>query len=210
MEKRWYDGRDPKISDIKVHIEGGKVSLKFNWPNELEMLYIYKANLANGEEIDLDKPYRKYTKNEYSNFGGFIDDAADGGIVKYVLCPYRHDGFEEYLVTFENKENEVCVIASRIEVRYELHEKKKLFGKQKKVQMQVFCEKEIPKEYLCYVKKKGSIPVGLADGMRFQFIDDFSAGNNLLPEVEIDKDEYIRIYLTEEVPYQEAYRVIKG
>lgn len=210
MEKRWYNDLEPKIDHIKVHIEGDKVLLKFQWPNTLEMLYVYKAHLVSGEQIDFDKPYRKYTKNEYSNFGGFIDSVTEGGIVKYVLCPYMHDGSSAYLVQYENKENEVCVIASRIEVRYEIHEKKKLFSKQKIVQMQVFCEKEIPKEYLCYVKKKGSIPVGIEDGMRFQFIDDFGAGNNLLPEVEVDKDEYIRIYLTEEVPYQEAYRVIKG
>lgn len=210
MEKRWYDESDPKISDIKVHIEGGKVKLNFKWPNELEMLYIYKANLLLGEEIDYDKPYKKYTKSEYSNFGGFIDEGAEGGVIIYVLCPFVQNSFESYLVQFEDKQNEVHVIASRIEVRYEIHEKKKLFTKQKVVGMQVFCEKDIPKEYLCYVKKKGSIPTGPSDGMRFQFIDDFVAGNNILPEVEIDKDEYIRIYLSDEVPYKEAYKVIKG
>ena len=64
MEIRWDDERQPSISDIKAKVEHGKVTLNFKWPNELENLYIYKQSLMNGEEIDWDKPYRKYTKNE--------------------------------------------------------------------------------------------------------------------------------------------------
>ena len=75
--------------------------------------------------------------------------------------------------------------------------------------MQIFCEKEIPKEYLCYVKKKGTIPTGNKDGMCFYFIDDFHSGMNILPEIEVDKSEHVRIYLTENVPFREANRVIK-
>lgn len=210
MEIRWYDGIDPKISDIKAHMKDGQVVLNFKWPNALENLYIYKQNVLAEEEIDWEKPYRKYTKSEYSSFGGFIDQNVESAMSKYILCPYIQDGFETYLVRFEDKCNEIEVISQRIEIRYEIKEKKKLFSSRKLVQMQVFCEVAVPKEYLCYVKKKGSIPVDLEDGMQFQFISDFFPGDNKMPEIEIDKDEFVRIYLTDEVPYKEAYRIIKN
>ena len=210
MEIRWYDGIDPKISDIKAHIKDGQVVLNFKWPNVLENLYIYKQNVLDKEEIDWEKPYRKYTKSEYSSFGGFIDQNIGSAMSKYILCPYIQDGFKTYLVRFEDGCNEIEVISQRIEIRYEIKEKKKLFSSRKLVQMQVFCEVGVPKEYLCYVKKKGNIPVGLEDGMQFQFISDFLAGDNKMPEIEVDKDEFVRIYLTDKVPYKEAYRIVKN
>lgn len=77
------------------------------------------------------------------------------------------------------------------------------------VQMQVFCEVDLPREALCYVKKKGSIPVNNEDGMQFQFISDFVAGDNILPEIEVAKDEYVRIYLSDEVEHKEVYGIYK-
>lgn len=210
MEIRWYDGIDPKISDIKAQVKDGQVVLNFKWPNELENLYIYKQSVISEDVLDWEKPYRKYTKSEYRSFGGFIDQNVGSAMSKYILCPYIQDGFETYLVHYKDHCNEVEVISQRIEIRYEIKEKKKLFSSRKLVSMQVFCELAVPKEYLCYVKKKGNIPVGVDDGMQFQFISDFLPGDNIMPEIEVDKDEYVRIYLTDEVPYKEAYRIIKG
>lgn len=210
MEIRWDE--EPRISDIKAHVGNGEIKLTFKWHNALENLYIYKQSRLQLEEIDWEKPYRKYTKEEYARFGGFIDQNQDAAISKYVLCPYvqRSEEGESYLITYQDHSNEIEVISHPITIRYEIREKKKLFSNRKLVQMQVFCELPMPKEYLCYVKKRGNIPVSLEDGMKFQFITDFKAGDNELPEIEVDKDEHVRIYLTEEVPYKEAYRIIKA
>lgn len=208
MEVRWYAEQEPKIADIKAKVEGGQVILTFKWPNELESLYIYKQGLLQQETIDWEKPYRKYTKNEYARFGGFVDSNVTSAMSKYILCPFIQNDFESYIVRYEEGCNEIEVISKRIEIRYEIHEKKKLFSSRKMVQMKVFCEVPLPKEYLYYVKKKGSIPTSLADGMKFQFISDFEAGDNALPEIEVDKDEYVRIYLSDEVPYKEVYRIL--
>lgn len=209
MDMRWYDGRDPRVADIRVHLEERKVTLSFKWPNELENLYIYKKSLLKEEEINWDKPYRKYTKSEYARFGGFVDQNLESAISLYILCPYIQDSFESYIVRYEDHCNEVEVIAKKIEVRYQINEKKKLFSNRKIVQMSIFCETELPKDYLCYVKKRGSIPIGIEDGTCFRFISDFEAGDNVLSEIEVDKDEYVRIYLTEDVPFKEGYRVVK-
>lgn len=210
MEIKWYDGIDPKISDIKVHLDEGQVTLSFKWPNELESLYIYKKSLLKEEEINWDKPYRKYTKSEYARFGGFVDQNLESAMSLYILCPYIQNSFESYLVRYEEHCNAVEVIAKKIEVRYQINEKKKLFSNRKVVQMNIFCETELPRDYLCYVKKKGNIPVSLEDGMAFKFISDFDAGDNILPEIEVDKDEYVRIYLSDAVPHREVYKVVKS
>lgn len=210
MEIKRYDGTQPQISNIKAQVSGNQVTLTFRWPNDLESLYIYKQNLMQEEDIDWEKPYRKYTKNEYARFGGFIDQEAKSAISKYILCPHIQDRDGEYLLQDTQGTNEIKVISQRIQVRYTLQEKKKLFSSRKKVQMHVFCEVPLPMDYLCYVKKKGSIPISLEDGMQFQFISDFNAGDNILPEIEVDQDEYVRIYLTEQVPYKEAYHIMKS
>ena len=208
MEVRW--NQEPKITDIKAKVSGGQITLTFKWPNTLENLYIYKQSMLQDEDVDWEKPYRKYTKEEYARFGGFMDQDLKSAMSKYILCPYIHNEDESYIVRYEDDANQIEVISHQIEIRYALYEKKKLFSPHKLVQMQVFCELPIPKNYLCYVKKRGNIPVSLEDGMKFQFISDFEAGDNQLPEIEVDKDEYVRIYLTEEVAHKEAYRIIKG
>lgn len=210
MEVRWDDGLEPKITDIKAEVNNGQVTLNFKWPNELEHIYIYKQNILKEEIIDWEKPYRKYTKDEYASFGGFKDTGLANAMSKYTLCPYIQGDLKSYIVCYKDGSNEIEVIGQQIQIRYTIKEKKKLFSSRKVIQMQIFTDSPLPKSYLCYVKKRGSIPVGLEDGMRFQFISDFIAGDNSLPEIEVDKDEYIRIYLTEEVPYKEAYRIIKS
>lgn len=209
MDIKWYDKEGPKITDIKVRLEEGKVILTFKWPNELEQIYIYKQSMLCEETIDWEKPYRKYTKNEYASFNGFIDKREGEAMCRYVLCPYIQNQEEAYIVQFEDKCNEVEIITQKIEVRYQINEKKKLFSSRKTIQMSVFCETKLPRDYLCYVKKKGTIPTGIKDGTCFQFISDFEPGDNVFSEIEVDKDEYVRIYLSDDVPFKEAYRVLK-
>lgn len=210
MEVRWDNGLHPKITDIKAKVKEGQVTLTFKWPNELEYIYIYKQNKLKEESVDWEKPYRKYTKAEYACFGGFKDLDLGSAMSQYILCPYIQSNTESYIVRYQDGCNRIEVIGHQIEIRYEIKERKKLLSSRKLVQMQVFCDMPLPKEYLCYVKKRGSIPIGREDGMCFQFISDFVAGDNRLPEIEVDKEEYIRIYLTEEVPHKEAYRIMKS
>lgn len=209
MEVRWYDGSTPKIADLRGNVEDGKVILSFKWPNELEQVYIYKRSLLDDESIDWERPYKKYTKDEYASFNGYIDRKLSGVICEYIICPYVREGEENFLIRFKDECNRIKLMTQRIEIRYQLKEKKKLFSNKKLVQINVFCEREVPKEYLAYVKKKNGIPSQLDDGMRFDFVSDFHAGDNSFPEIEVDKEEQVRIYLTDEIPFKEAYRVIK-
>ena len=209
MEVKIYDGQTPMISDIKAELDERGVLLKFKWPHTLECLYVYKINLQEEQTLDYEKPNLIYTKNEYMRFGGLLDQGGDSGLMEYILCPYMQDESDHYLVTFKENCNRIKVITSKIHIQYEIEEKKKLFKPRKVVKMHIYCDEEVPSNYLYYVKKRGSVPTSLTDGMQFQFITDFEAGENSLPEIEIDKEEYIAIYLSDEVPYRELYQVVR-
>lgn len=198
-----------QLNALKAEVKEERVYLSFKWPRELEQVYIYCRNLLDKESYDRNKPYRRYTQSEYIRFGGFIDEHPRMGLIEYEICPYIQTPQETYLISSEKGINRVQVMTRRIMIRYTLKEIKRLFSDKKSIQIQVFCEMDLPKETLCYVKKKGSIPTCNEDGMQFHFISDFKAGDNLLPEIEVGKDEHVRIYLSDEVEYKELYGVYK-
>lgn len=198
-----------QLGGLKAEMKEETLHLSFKWPRALEQVYIYRKNLLEEENYERSKPYRRYTQSEYVRFGGFIDPHPGMGLIEYEICPYIQTPEETYLVSSDNGTNRVQVMTSKIMVRYTLKERKKLFSHKKSIQIQVFCEVDLPKETLCYVKKKESIPVHNQDGMQFQFISDFKAGDNLLPEIEVAKDEYVRIYLSDTVEHKELYSIYK-
>lgn len=209
MKVKDYSEEDPMIVHIKARRDESAMVINFKWPNRLKHVCIYKRDLLKEEAIDWQNPYRKYTQEEYKSFSGFRDGADDAGLFEYIICPLIAQGDEMYVIGHIHSGNVIRVAGGKIKVGYTLKEKKKLFNPTKTVQMTVFCDTDIPKEYICYTKKRGSVPKGREDGMQFQFLKDFYPGCNVLPEIEIDKDEYIRLYLTEDVKYKELYWVYK-
>lgn len=207
MEIRTYNEWEPLIAQIKARIEEDKVILNFKWPNSLEHICVYKKNLVQNEEIDYERPYRKYTKEEYIKFGGFVDQVKEIGIIQYVVCPYNLE--EDYVVWYEEEGNALTLSTGKIQIRYSLKEKKKLFNPRKTIQMSVFCDTKVAREMLCYTKKRGEIPLDSKDGSQFQFVSDFNPGITLLPEIEMDKDEHIRIFLADDVAHKALYWVYK-
>lgn len=209
MKTRAYSEGDPRIIQMRERIDGNRVIINFKWPSILEHVCIYKRNLLKEEEINFEHPYRKYTKEEYTSFGGFADEISGAGLLEYAVCPLVFEGDDAYVVLYSDAENVIKVSTRKIQISYVIKEKNKLFSNRKIVQINVFCDTEIKKEVICYTKKKGAVPTSEEDGMQFKFMKDFSAGNNTLPEIEIDKDEHIRIYLTKEVKHRELYWVYK-
>lgn len=209
MEIRQYNEGDVLVSQLKARREEDKIILNFKWPNSLEHICVYKKSILKSDEIDETKPYRKYTKEEYVKFGGFIDYVTEVGLIHYIICPHILEGDKAYVIWSHNEENSIDISTGKIEIRYTIKEKKKLFSSRKTIQMTLFCDTEIPRELICYTKKRGEIPLNNQDGSRFQFVQDFNAGQNILPEIEVDKEEYIRIYLADNIAHQELYWIYK-
>jgi hypothetical protein len=74
--------------------------------------------------------------------------------------------------------------------------------------MSIMTETALDKELLVYVKKIGSVPISIDDGTMYPFVRDFPAGKTEQPEIEIGKDEYIRIFFSNGRKSAEIYELI--
>lgn len=63
-------------------------------------------------------------------------------------------------------------------------------------------------DVLCYVKKRGGHPAGKEDGILFPFVQDFAPGRNVLPPIEIGKDDFVRIFFTDGKKYGLYYELV--
>jgi hypothetical protein len=62
--------------------------------------------------------------------------------------------------------------------------------------MSITTEIPIRKEQLVYVKKRGGVPLSLEDGTIYPFFRDIVPGTTILPEIEINKQEFVGIFLS--------------
>lgn len=74
--------------------------------------------------------------------------------------------------------------------------------------MTITAEVPVPKEVLCYVKKRDAHPSSKEDGARFPFVQDFAPGRNQLPPIEVGKDDFIRIFFTDGPKYGAYYELV--
>ncbi|MNI95240.1 hypothetical protein D3C73_1534800 [compost metagenome] len=74
--------------------------------------------------------------------------------------------------------------------------------------MTITAEAPVPKDVLCYVKKRGGHPASKEDGVLFPFVQDFAAGRNALPPIEIAKDDFVRIFFTDGRSYGQYYELV--
>ena len=65
----------------------------------------------------------------------------------------------------------------------------------------------LPKDALCYVKKHGSYPVSKDDGICFDFINNIQAGENIMPPIVVDKNEYVKVFIKDVEKYGNVYDV---
>ncbi len=74
--------------------------------------------------------------------------------------------------------------------------------------MAIMTELPLDKELLCYVRKRDSVPISLTDGTWFPFVRDFPAGKTELPEFDIGKNDYIRIFFNQGNKSAEMFELI--
>lgn len=202
-----YSVGDSNISQMRSQVEEGEITLHFTWPTSMKQVYIYRRNRLQDEAFNLQEPYAKYTKEEYAKYSGFKDRCHVLGMMEYMVCPFVEEEGRALVIQYEDERNKIEVATGVIQMTYRLKEKNRLFSKRKSVQMKIFCEVDLPSSTLCYVKKKGGIPSSYSDGTRFAFISDFRSGENVLPEIEVEQDEYIRVFVREEVQDRALYRI---
>ncbi|MFL0252493.1 hypothetical protein ACJDT4_18945 [Clostridium neuense] len=197
MKVRELNKEDERITDLKAEIYDDTLTLKWKWQEASDIVYILKEKASKSiEEVTInEKNVKLYTKDEYREFNGYVEKIRDISEYRFVVFPAREEKTDTVLIRQLDEDNEITVCMGRPEIIYDVIENKKLFSKTKSVQLIVFVDMPISKDTLCYVKKKGSYPTGIEDGLKFQFPTDFHIGKNEMQSFEVAKDEYIKIFL---------------
>lgn len=192
------EGED-RIKDVSYSIENEHCIIRWKWPNHIDYVLIAKKDEDPEADIEVDpvESGKLYTKEEYKSQNGYVEKIEKIGKFEYMISPYILEHGERIIGKQLDGENRIIVITGKINTYYSVSEKPKWFSNKKIIQITVRAEQPIDKDLYCYVKKKGSYPSDKNDGIMFQFIHDFKPGKNKFSEIELDKDEFIKLFLTD-------------
>ncbi|WP_066065308.1 hypothetical protein [Neobacillus soli] len=189
---------DHEIKNLKKTVQDSEVQLTWFWSKEVDFVYIYKANVDNVRPIsELEEHDLKlYTREEYKANHGYRGRIDAIGRSAYRIFPCQKRDGKLLVYKQENDDNLIYISGSKAKIYFSITYKNKLFQPRKKVRMAIMTELSLDKELLVYVKKSGSVPISIDDGTMYPFVRDFPAGKTTPPEIEIDKNEYIRIFFS--------------
>ncbi|ASA25964.1 beta-mannanase [Paenibacillus donghaensis] len=199
----------PAITEVSARVEDRICTLRWHWPDGLQAVNIHKA--ASGSADSGSEPpagMKLYTREEYKANNGYRDRLDDIGLVTYTVFARFSEAGETVLARQPGGENTTSVSAGKARIYYAIVQKRGWLSKQKAVHMTITAEVPVTRDVLCYVKKKGGQPAGKEDGIQFPFVQDFAAGRNVLPPIEIGKDDYVRIFFTDGRKYGLYYDLV--
>ncbi|MFD2446855.1 beta-mannanase [Bacillus sp. CGMCC 1.16607] len=185
-----------EIKELQSTLRDSTICFNWYWPKEVDFVYIYKTSADDIRSLDElnEGDLKLYTKEEYKVKKGY-EESLDG-IGRFAIRVYpcmKQEG-KLILLNQEDEKNLLLFSTGRAKIYYDIAYKKKLFQSRKNVKMTIMSEIPVPHDVLCYVKKNGAVPVSIDDGTLYPFIRDFTAGQTVLPEIELEKNEYIRIF----------------
>lgn len=199
----------PVITDVSSQVEDRFCTLRWRWPDGVQAVYIHKASVEEADTGDVPPVGMKlYTREEYKSNNGYRDRLDEIGLISYTIFARLATSGETLLVRQNDGANRIVVSAGKARIYYSIHQKKGLFAKHKTVHMVITAEVPVPRDVLCYVKKRGGHPAGKEDGILFPFVQDFNAGRNSLPPIEIGKDDFVRIFFTDGRKYGLYYELV--
>lgn len=198
------------IYDVTSQMDRDRFSIRWRWPEGIDIVYILQADILNESPMEniSERNVKLYTKEEYREFNGYVKTIKDIGQYKFIIFPAIQENEDIILLKQDNGINEIIISTGKPEISYEIKEIKNfksLFSREKTIEIIINSEVALNKDVLCYVKKQGSYPVSKEDGICFDFIDNIHAGINIMPDINIGKDEYIRVFIKDIDKYGNAY-----
>lgn len=199
-----------EICNVNYEIDKYKFTIRWKWPKNTDIVYILKTNDLDDFSIDSinENNIKLYTKEEYREFNGYCEDIKEISQYKYCIFPAVEEDGEVLLVKQNNGKNEIVISTGKPKIFYQVREIKSfrtLFFKEKTLQIIVNSEADLKKDVLCYVKKQGGYPVNKDDGICFDFIDNIPMGRSIMPEIMVDKNEYIKVFIKDTSKYGNLY-----
>lgn len=222
------DPSAPRIRKLTLAVDDGRCTLRWLWPEQLEAVYVERVELnqvnddRESKDHSSESSYRGhqslsshaqgklklYTREEYKANGGYSTRLEGIGRYLYTVYAVLEEDGEPLLVRQPARDNEIAVSTGRAKIRYAVQYKNSWFKPVKAVTIRIAAEVPVPKEALCYVKKQGSAPASRDDGMMYPFVSDFAAGATVLPPIEVGKQEYVRLFLSDGKQYGQLYELI--
>lgn len=215
MAMEWveYANGDFRITNLTSRLHNHECILNWHWPDGLQFVYIHKVP-ADAEpeaaEPAGEKQMKLYTIEEYKANGGLRDKIDGIGRFVYYLYPFIRDGEGSRLVRQTDGGNVIRVSTGKAKIDCKIKYKTGLFSKTKLVRITFYADISVPKEALCYVKKEGGIPASIDDGTIFPFIRDLEPGPNEMADIQIGKNDYVKVFFTDGKKYAEMYRLFVG
>ncbi|MFS0725440.1 beta-mannanase [Paenibacillus sp. 1P07SE] len=198
----------PIITQLTRTIQDDRCTLRWLWPTGIDAVYIGRSpELLRGAAPERSG-LKLYTRSEYKANHGYTFRLEGVGSSVYTVYACPESGSDPLLLLQPGGENSIAVSAGRARIRYGIRYKNSWLGKHKTVQITVAPEVPIGEDVLCYVKKQGGPPTSIEDGIRYPFITPFAAGRNVLPPIEIGKQEHIRLFFTDRQTYGTLYELI--
>ncbi|WP_342564428.1 beta-mannanase [Paenibacillus sp. FSL R7-0345] len=199
----------PAISEVTARVEDRFCTLRWRWPDGVQAVCIHKETAEGLDRGELPPSGMKlYTREEYKANNGYRDRMEDIGLVVYTVYARINENGETLLIRQPDGSNRITVSAGKARIYFSIQHKKAIFAKQKTVHMTITAEVPVPKDVLCYVKKRGGYPASREDGVLFPFVQDFAAGRNILPPIEIGKEDFVRIFFTDGRKYGQYYELV--
>lgn len=208
---RFIDAEDdsPIIRGLTCTTEDDQCTLRWLWPGSLEAVYIGKAPVKQVDDGVMDTGNVKlYTKAEYKANNGYHGRVEGVGRFAFTVYAYQEGSGEPQLILQPDRDNRIEISAGKAKIHYSVRYKTGLFQKFKTIQIQVTTEVPFEKDVLCYVKKQGGYPANKEDGMLYPFVASFAAGKNVLPVIEVGKQDYIRLFFTDGRLYGQMFELI--
>ncbi len=201
-----------QIRDLSYFIDKEKLIIRWLWPYGADSVYIYKASEAEGD-ISIhhitEENAKLYTKDEYKEFYGYHKTIDSIEKSTYWIFPCIRENGKLLMINQNGIDNKISISTGKINIYYSLKEKKRIFGGIKTVIITVICDAPVKKDVLCYVIKSGGSPIHKEDGKSCSFHQDFEIGVNEFPEIEIRKDDYVRIFFEDGKKYGEIYELTR-
>lgn len=199
-----------EIKDIQKTIQDAEVQISWFWPKEIDFVYIYKTAADNVKpygEIE-EHELKLYTREEYKINRGYVSKLDTIGRTACRIFPCQKRDGKLVVFSQENEDNLITITGSRAKIYFSIAYKNKLFHSRKKVKMAIMTELPFEKDLLVYVKKSGGMPSSLEDGTVYPFVRDFPAGKTVSQEIEIDKNEFIRVFFSSGKNAAQHYELI--
>lgn len=199
-----------EIYNVNWELDKDKFTIRWRWPKDIDIVYILKTNSVDNFPLDnIDENNVKlYTREEYREFNGYCEPIKEINQYTYYIFPAVEEDDDVLLLNQNNGKNRIVVNTGKPELFYkikELKSLKRLFSKEKVLQIIIDSEADLNKDVLCYVKKKDSYPINKEDGISFDFIDDICAGINIMPEITVEKNEYVKVFIKDITKYGNVY-----